>query len=263
MSELIPIGDMTVRVAGSGSDLVFCHGFTTTSAFWREQVADFSQTNRVVMLDLPGHGRSLSPKNRRYTIDAFVDDLTQVFEELKLENAVLVGLSMGGTIVQRFVLRHSEHHPTLLRGLVLVGATSHGLGADVVAANVLKAIDRQGIQAVSQAVIEVSFGSSASRDLVEFAQNEVIQTPEFVAREAIVSLNEADSREDLTRITLPTLVVCGEEDVITPPAESRALAAGIPNALLALVPKAGHFPMLEQPEHFNNKLRDFMEQIPA
>ncbi len=261
MHQTFSIGDMTVHVAGSGSDLVFCHGFTTTSAFWREQMLTFAKTNRVVALNLPGHGTSPSPRNRRYTINAYVDDLKQLFDALKLDKAVLVGLSMGGTIAQGFVLRYGELNLRCLRGLVLVGATSHGLGPDVVAANVLGAIDRQGIHAVSHAVIEASFGRAASRELLAFAKNEVIQTPEFVAREAIVSLNEADSRGDLARITLPTLVVCGEEDVITPPSESRTLAAGIPNSRLALVAKAGHFPMLEQPDCFNRVLRNFIEEL--
>lgn len=254
MSELHSIGDMRVRVVGQGPALVFCHGFTTTGEFWREQIDAFSRDHRMVVLDLPGHGRSASPSTRRYTIDAFVDDLALVFDELQIDDAVLVGLSMGGTIAQRFALRHGRR----LRALALVGATPHGLGPDVAVENVLAAIDRLGVVAASQAVIDRSFGSAASAELVAFARGQVAQTPEFVAREAIVSLNEADSRADLARLTLPTLVVCGEEDAITPPAESKALAIGIPGAALYLVPRAAHFPMLEQPERFNAILRDFI-----
>lgn len=263
LNEIISIGDMRVRVAGTGPALVFCHGFTTTGEFWREQIGPFSQTHRVVVPDLPGHGRSPGPDTRSYTIDAFVDDLSLVFETLRLDDAILVGLSMGGTIAQRFVLRHQHKKPHLLRALALVGATPHGLGADVDVRNVLLAIERLGVQAASQAVIERSFGSAASRDLVDFACAEVTQTPAFVARQAIASLNEADSRAELARITLPTLVVCGEEDAITPPAESRALAAGIPGAHLEMVERAAHFPMLEQPARFNAALRDFVDRMAA
>jgi pimeloyl-ACP methyl ester carboxylesterase len=257
MNDILSIGDMHVRVAGHGPALVFCHGYTTTGEFWRHQMSAFSRDHRLVVPDLPGHGRSAYPRGRRYTIDAFVGDLVRLFDELGLDDAILVGLSMGGTIAQRFALQHGSR----LRALVLVGATPHGLGPDVRVENVLQAIDRFGVAAASQAVIDRSFGSAASDELLEFAREQVAKTPEFVAREAIVSLNEADSRAQLARLALPTLVVCGEEDVITPPAESRALAAGIPGATLQMVAEAAHFPMLEQPERFNAILGDFIARI--
>lgn len=88
----------------------------------------------------------------------------------------------------------------------------------------------------------------------------MIQTPDFVARAAIASLNKSDTRELLWRITVPTLVIVGEKDIITPPAESRALSDGIPNSTLAVIENAGHFPMLEQPIEFNRALRVFLDQ---
>lgn len=257
MYDIQTIGDMRVRVAGQGPALVFCHGFTTTGEFWREQLEDFSKDHRLVVPDLPGHGRSDCPRARHYTIDAFVEDLALLFERLDIDQAVLVGLSMGGTISQRFALRHARR----LRGLVLVGATPHGLGPDVQVDNVLSAIETRGVVAASQAVIDRSFAGGTSGEFIAFARAEVAQTPAFVAREAIVSLNEADSRAQLASLRLPTLVVCGEEDAITPPAQSRELAAGIPGAGLEMIPGAAHFPMLEQPARFNQALRAFLERL--
>jgi pimeloyl-ACP methyl ester carboxylesterase len=253
----ISIGDMQVTVEGSGPTLVFCHGFTTTAQFWREQMASFSACYRLVVLDLPGHGISPAPRDRRYTMDAFVGDLELVFRELGIEQAILVGLSMGATIAQRFALRN----PELLEALVLVGATPHGLGADVKFDNVIANIDALGVEQASQNVIERSFGSATSPSLLEFARQEVIQTPAFVAKEAITSLNESDTRAQLHQITLPTLVICGAEDLITPVDESRTLAAEIPNAELAIISKAAHFPMLEQPSQFNAVLGHFIKRI--
>lgn len=251
------VGDMRVRVAGHGPTLVFCHGFTTTGEFWREQFQSFSIDHRLVVPDLPGHGRSERPPTRHYTIEAFVDDLAEMFDRLEIQEAVLIGLSMGGTVSQHFALRHRER----LRGLVLVGATPHGLGPDVSVQHVLEAIDRLGVVAASQAVIDRSFAAGTPEALLAFAREQVVQTPDFVAREAITSLNEADSRARLSQLNMPTLVVCGEEDVITPPVESRALAAGIPMAQLEMMPEAAHFPMLEQPARFNALLRGFLERI--
>ncbi|MCT8962743.1 alpha/beta hydrolase [Pseudomonas veronii] len=259
MKNTMLIGDTQVSVYGSGPTLVMCHGFTTTAKFWREQIGTFSQTHRVVVLDLPGHGRSPRPADRKYTIDAFVADLELIFETLVITDAVLIGLSMGGTVSQHFALKN----PGLLKALVLVGATPHGLGPAVQVHNVLEAIERLGVEQSSQDVIDRSFGSCASSELLAFAKNEVINTPAFVAREAIVSLNAADSRPLLAKLKMPTLVICGEEDQITPPDQSLNLAKGIPHATLELLKKAGHFPMLEQPERFNAALRSFVDRISA
>lgn len=252
--ETINIGDCVVRVSGNGYPVVFVHGFTTTAEFWREQVEPFSAAYRVIRINLPGHGVAPRPDSRVYTIDAFVNDVAAVFDALALDQAFLVGLSMGGTIAQNFALRF----PHRVRALTLVGATPHGLGPDVNVDNVLKAIEAVGIVKASQNVIDRSFGSQASPELLAFARNEVAQTPEFVARQAIVSLNASDSRASLARLTMPTLVVVGNEDIITPPEQSEALAAGIPHSTLAIVAGAGHFPMLEQPAQFNRLLGDFL-----
>ncbi|MGO4329488.1 alpha/beta fold hydrolase [Cupriavidus sp. 2TAF22] len=254
--KLVAIGDVCAWVSGQGPAVVFCHGFTTTSEFWKSQAEDLSANHTVVCINLPGHGISPAPRERAYTMAAFVDDLHAVFTTLGLKDAVLVGLSMGGTVSQLFALKHGS----LLRGLVLVGATPHGLGEDVDAARVLEAIDVYGVAKASQNVIERSFAPSASRELIDFGKGEVVQTPEHVARQAIVSLNGSDTRDRLSGIALPTLVICGTEDTITPPRESVQLAAGIPGARLHMVEGAGHFPMLEAPQAFNAVLGAFLAE---
>ncbi|WP_262300242.1 alpha/beta fold hydrolase [Microvirga sesbaniae] len=252
----LTIGDTVVHVSGSGYPLIFVHGFTTTAEFWREQVVEYSKMYKVVRINLPGHGVSPRPERRRYTIEAFVEDLERVYRHLALDEAFLVGLSMGGTIAQSFAIRF----PHLVRALVLVGATSHGLGPDVNVDNVLRAIESLGVVQASKSVIERSFGSSAPLALIDFAKHEVAQTPDFVAREAIASLNASDTRELLDHICIPTLVVVGDEDAITPPQEAELLAAGIPGSELFIIRGAGHFPMLEQPDMFNRRLSAFLER---
>jgi 3-oxoadipate enol-lactonase len=254
--QAVNVGDMRVHVSGTGPALICVHGFTTTSEFWKEQIEPFSRDHLLIRPNLPGHGISPHPRERDYTIEAFVGDLEGLFRHFRIKTAVLVGLSMGGTISQQFALRN----PKLLQGLVLVGATPHGFGPDVKAENVIRAIEDVGIVTASQNVIERSFGSAAPRALVEFAKKEVVQTPEFVARAAIKSLNESDSRPLLETLSVPTLVIVGDEDVITPPSESKALAAGIPEAELAIIAQAGHFPMLEQPAAFNQVLQRFINR---
>ncbi|WP_406625364.1 alpha/beta fold hydrolase [Acidovorax sp. SDU_ACID1] len=254
--ETLSIGDTVVQVSGRGAPLVFVHGFTTTAEFWREQVEPFSASHRVIRINLPGHGVSPRPEGRAYTIEAFADDVLKVYQALDIQDAVLVGLSMGGAIAQQFALTH----PNSVRALVLVDTTPHGLGEDVNVDNVLKAIEELGVVAASQNVIDRSFGSATSAQLLAFAKAQVAQTPAFVARQAIVSLNATDSRARLGEIQVPTLILVGNEDIITPPCESEVLAKGIPNSRLEIIADAGHFPMLEQPQAFNRVLADFLAQ---
>lgn len=255
-TKIISIGDMKVSVSGSGFPLVFLHGFTTTSEFWKEQADEFSRSYCVIRPNLPGHGISSSPTNRDYTIDAFATDLELVLRHFGFSRIALVGLSMGGVIAQVF----AERHPALLQALVLVDTTAHGLGQDVRPETVFKGIDRLGIAAASQEVVVRSFGKSTPRALVDWAKREVIQTPEFVARAAVASLGQSDTRPLLPRIKVPTLVIVGEEDIILPVAESRALHDGIPNSTLVVIENAGHFPMLERPQEFNRVLHTFLDQ---
>jgi 3-oxoadipate enol-lactonase len=253
--KTITVGDMKVQLSGSGSPLVLLHGFTTTAEFWRPQVQAFSDSYRVIRPNLPGHGISPCPAERAYTIDAFVADLETLFEQLALHDAVLVGMSMGGVIAQQFALKH----PELLRALVLVDTTSHGLGPDVQAKNVLAAIDKLGIAAASKKVLRSSFGTRTPEALVEWAELQVVQTPEFVAREAVASLSAFDAREQLEHIAVPTLVIAGKEDTIMPPEQSLELHRRIPNSALALIEQAAHFPMLEQSDAFARALKNFLD----
>ena len=238
----VTIGDTFVRISGQGFPLVFVHGFTTTSEFWRKQVEEFSKAYRVIRINLPGHGASPAPTSRSYCLEDFVEDVARVFRELSIEKAVLIGLSMGGIVAQKFALKYGH----LLKALVLVDTTAHGIGPDATDDAFLAVADKQGYKKAVQDLSDISFSSSASPALLEWARREVIQTPEFVARAAVRSLNDADTRGSLSK----------------PPQESEILAKGISDSTLALIPGAGHFSMLENPVAFNRILRGFLDGLP-
>jgi 3-oxoadipate enol-lactonase len=148
------------------------------------------------------------------------------------------------------------------KALVLVDTTSHGIGPDATADAFLANADKRGFKKAVEDLSDISFSSSASPALLEWARREVIQTPEFVARAAVRSLNDADTRGSLSQIKVPTLVIAGEEDRVTPPQESEILTKGISDSTLALIPGAGHFSMLENPVAFNCILRRFLDGLP-
>src|SRR6202048_619308 len=100
-TQEVTIGDTFVRISGQGFPLVFVHGFTTTSEFWREQAEEFSKAYRVIRINLPGHGASPAPTSRSYCPEDFVEDVARVFRELSIEKAILLGLSRGGRPAER------------------------------------------------------------------------------------------------------------------------------------------------------------------
>lgn len=251
------IDGINTSVVGVGDILVFIHGFTTTSGFWKNQISVFSKTHRVITLDLPGHGDSDSPMDGRYTIDGFAQSVLKVLDYIGVETATVIGLSMGGAIVQHIYFSR----PELVRALVLVGATSHGLGEAVRAESVLERMRAVGVEAASVEVIERSFSSATPRSIVDWAKGEVVKTPQHVAAPAILSLNAYDSRESLHEISVPTLIVVGIDDEITPVVESQRLSEEIYGSELVIIDGAAHFPMLEQPDRFNSVLRGFLTRL--
>jgi pimeloyl-ACP methyl ester carboxylesterase len=124
----------------------------------------------------------------------------------------------------------------------------------------LAAIADLGNETAIQNVAAGSFGPGASPALVDWAKHEVSRTPDFVARAAIESINKSDTRSLLSRIAVPTLVIVGEHDTITPRTESYKLNEGIPDSNLVVIDNAGHFPMLEQPRQFNRVIRGFLKR---
>ena len=155
----VTIGDTFVRISGQGLPLVFVHSFTTTSEFWKEQAEEFSKAYRVIRIDLPGHGDSPAPISRSYRLEDFVEDVARVFRELSIEEAVLIGLSMGGIVAQKFALNYRH----LVKALVLVDTTAHGIGPDATADAFLAIVDKRGLKKAVQDLSDISFSSSPRR----------------------------------------------------------------------------------------------------
>jgi 3-oxoadipate enol-lactonase len=249
--------ELAVQVEGEGPNIVFVHGYTTSSGFWRSQIEEFSTSYRVVAFDLRGHGSSSKSTDVPYTIDAFAQDLVGILHELRIERTILVGLSMGGPVV----MKTTFEHPELVRALVLAGTAAYGFGGTVDASTVVTHIEEIGVEAASVEVIEHSFDPATDEAIVEWARQEVRKVPFHVARDAILSLGDFDARDRLAEITQPTLVVAGAKDKITPVFQSEDLHRRIAGSRLALIPGSNHFPMFEQPTLFNAVLREFLESL--
>lgn len=250
-------GGVGLDSAGEGAPLVLLHGFPHDRSLWAPQLAAVPPGVRLIAPDLPGFGESASLADASF--DAWADGLAGLFDALRIERAILGGLSMGGYLAFAFWRRH----PGRVRALVLAD-TRPGADSEEARANrrALQSLARaEGTGAVADRMITGMVGRTTRE-----TRPAVIGSLDAMMRRASVPaltdaldamIERGDSTPTLGTIRVPTLVVCGEEDVLTPVAESRAMHAAITGSSLALIPAAGHVSNLEAPEVFNSLLYGF------
>lgn len=167
-----------------------------------------------------------------------------------MQRVVLVGHSMGGAIVQRFALNHTS----TAEGLVLVGTGAR-----------LRVLPRilEGLLSDFDSTVDMLLGYAYAEDapsqLVESDKREWLANPPEVIHGDFLACDNFDVMERLGEIRCPTLVLCGEDDLLTPAKYGRYLEENIPNATLNIVPGAGHMVMLEQPEQVNRAIEEFLQ----
>ena len=255
---LVPIGEtrLSVLEAGRGQPLVFVHGAVTTSDLFRRTVEHFAPRYRAIAVDLPGYGDS-DKRGSGYNIRQFSADLARLFDRLALEPAVLLGVSMGGFVVQRFAL----DHPDRLAGLVLASTSDGEFAPGVLAADPVAKIREVGWRQFSEALITGAFPPATAPALVAALLERITTWNEQVITEVAISMREFDSRPELGRLCLPTLVMVGSEDHQLPVPLSQRLKRLIEGARLEVFEGAGHFMMVEQPEKFHRVLDEFLVSV--
>jgi 3-oxoadipate enol-lactonase len=246
--------------AGQGIPLFLIHGYPLDRAMWRPQVDGLADRARVVAPDLRGFGQSDAPEGV-YTMDTYADDLRGLVDALQIERTVLCGLSMGGYIALAFWRKYASR----VRALILVDTRA---GADASAARQarLETVERMMREGVAVAVEPMlprllAESTNPSRpDVAESVRAMMLrQRPTGIIGALLGMAQRPDSTPMLSTITVPTLVIFGAEDVITPAeTEGRSLAAAIPGAKLVVIADAGHLCNLEQPKAFNVAVREFL-----
>jgi pimeloyl-ACP methyl ester carboxylesterase len=251
---------------GDAPPVVFCHGVTLTSRVWAKQFDSFPAAGfRAVAFDARGHGESTVGETG-HSIDNLADDLRTVLESLDLHDAILVGHSMGGMAVQAFVIRHPGVARARVQGLVLQSTSSHNLVSD--ARRVRGAIERVVELGPDLGTImrqpnlgfllaRIGFGNDPHPSHVEATRQMLASCDRTTTREAATALLSLDLTAGLPRVKLPTLVLVGTADSLTPPRDSRRIADLIPGARLVEYPGAGHMLMYERTEAVDALIMEF------
>lgn len=236
---------------GTKSSLVFVHGAGGTHRHWGHQLRWLQGAN-LYALDLPGHGRSAG--GGRASVDAYAASLQAFLEALGLTRAILAGHSMGGAIVQLLALEHSS----MVGGLILVGT-----GARLrVLPSLLDGLANDFEETI-EALLGYAYSASAPTDLVELGRQEWLANSPEVIRGDFLACDGFDVMDRLGKIRCPTLVLCGEEDSLTPPKYSHLLRDSIADAALTVISDAGHMVMLEQPQRVNRAIEEFFQTTVA
>lgn len=218
---------------------------------WPQVHAAFRDERAVYALDLPGHGRS-APLDGEITLARYADTVTGFLDAAGIDRAIIVGHSMGGGVALLLALGAAGR----VAGLVLVG-TGAKLG---VAPETMDLLERDPVAAVER-ICRLAYGLAAPEAMVVRAIAEMRKTPPDVLRGDFRACQGFDVRGRLGEIRVPTLVLVGEADVLTPPRFAAFLADRIAGARLAVVPGVGHMLPVEAGGAFASALRPFIREL--
>ncbi len=231
----------------TGRTVVLLHGSGGTGRKWAAQLAGIAG-HRIIAPDLPGHGQSEG--RARSSVSEYREFVSDLVKLLGLKRFVIGGHSLGGAIALDFALTS----PDMLEGVILVGSG----GRLRVMPALLETLARGELPVGN---LEFSYASSTSRDVLDDAAKEMASVPAGVYLADFQACDRFDVMDRLERITVPTLVICGKEDRMTPVKYSEYLIGRIPNAKLALIPDAGHMAMIEQPAAVNEHIAAFLSSL--
>ncbi|MEW6533190.1 MAG: alpha/beta hydrolase [Thermodesulfobacteriota bacterium] len=234
----------------SGLSVVFIHGTGGDREDWRAQLDGLSQVATIVAIELPGHGKSDPPGEA--SVDAYARWVIDFVEALGLQKVMLFGCSLGSGIAQWIALQR----PSWLKALGVVGGGARLRVHPAFLDGVLQ--DREKAMKEFAAFAVASHGSEAaqSETLRKFMSN-----PAALIHGDLTACNEFDAMGRVAEISVPTLIVVGEEDRLTPPKYAQYLHDQIADSRMSVIQAAGHVAMMEKPKEFNRAVAEFVKGL--
>lgn len=246
---------------GTGQPMIFVHAFPLSSEMWKPQVDFFGDKYRVITYDIRGLGKSIQ-KDNQFTMESYVNDFFSVLDNLGIDKVNACGLSMGGYIILRALVRNPE------RFLSAVLADTRA-----------ERDDDNGIISRSNTISDIKSGKReefAAGFLQKLINRKSYETPGIKNILAeIISGNTDDgicgamlalatrttTTDNLKEIEIPALVIVGEDDLLTPKNFAETMNKSLKNSMLEVIPEAGHLSNIENPDYFNKVLLKFFEEL--
>jgi pimeloyl-ACP methyl ester carboxylesterase len=277
-SQFIDLGNgITAHVRDQGKrdgrTLVLIHGSNASLHTWEPWIKRLGGENRIVTLDLPGHGLTGANPKGDYDYPAFVDVVDRVMAKLGVKHAVIGGNSMGGGVTWMYALAHPEK----VDGLILVDAA----GAPAWQAKKVPIGFRLArMPIINNLMLYITPRSVFESSLHGSVSVQSIVTPEAVdrywelnrypgnragtlARFAMVHNNHPANKEQLAQIKAPTLILWGEEDSLIPAGSAKWFAEALPGAVAIIYPRVGHLPMEEAPDRSATDVKAWLATLPS
>jgi pimeloyl-ACP methyl ester carboxylesterase len=252
--------DIHHEIQGEGPPIVFVHGLGATSNVWHAQRMTLSKSYQVIIYDRSGSGRSQQAREG-YSINAWTDELAGLLDYLAIPSAVVVGHSLGSMVAQRFAGKYA--HRT--KALILAGGEAE-LGPEEKKALTERArtIETDGLSAVVGSWLTAVL-SAATREanpaLAGLVREMFLSNDGRTYALHCLALRDGAVQSDHGNIVCPTLLMVGDQDLVTPISWQRQIAAGIANSRIRIIPNTAHMTMLESPAVFNTVLLDFLAAI--
>jgi YbgC/YbaW family acyl-CoA thioester hydrolase len=252
---------LAVDVVGDGPAILFIHGYPLDRSIWRHQVEHLDGWRRIAP-DLRGMGSSDAP-DLGYSMTTYADDLAALLDSLGVDHVVLCGLSMGGYVAFEFLRRHRSR----VRGLILVDTRAENDSAEGRRSRdaAAQAAREDGTRAVAAAMLPKLFAEETEAAVGEpwrQVERVIVATPIPGIVGALAAMRDRpDSTSLLESLDLPSLIIVGEHDRITPPASSHRMAAALAGSQLEVIHGAGHLSPVERPSEVTAAVRKFVAQV--
>lgn len=262
----ITVNDLTISYNDEGLDksavIIFIHGFPFNKSMWKQQMEALKENYRVIAYDVRGHGNS-DAGTADFSIDLFANDLISLMDALKIDKAMLCGLSMGGYIALNAV----ENYPDRFDALILsdTNCIADTPEAKEKRIKTIESIKKDGVEKFADEIIQNLFAPES----LEVKKKEIAAVREMImntAEESIFKTLRAfyerkETCSKLSDINVPVLIMVGQEDKITPPAAAQMMHEIIEESVFKIIEHAGHLSNIENPLEFNSQIEELVSTV--
>jgi 3-oxoadipate enol-lactonase len=243
----------------SAQALLLCNGLATDLQMWEPQIGEFSKDYRVIRYDMRGHGETEASPSP-YSLSLLVEDLRSLLDAIGVDQVHFAGMSLGGMVGQAFAVRY----PQRLLSLALCD-TAARMRREIWEGRI-KQVEMEGVEPMVEPSI-LRWFTKPFRDANPALMDEIRQMIRRVSAQGYMGgarvVMEMNYVQQLAKISTPTLVIVGREDVSTPVVEAQLMHEHITGSTLCVIDDAAHLPNIERPEEFNRVLKLFLSRLDA
>jgi 3-oxoadipate enol-lactonase len=255
-------GDLLIDYSddGEGLPVVLLHGFANDRMIWRPQIEALRTRYRIIAPTLRGFGASSRTDGRAISMDRYADDIVALLDHLKIDRAVIGGISLGGYVAFSIALRHAQRTAGLI--LAHTRATADNPDWATYREALVHDIEQRGAVAVMENYGDKPFSPTCPADIKEDVRRMILRQPPTGLLSCMRGMAQRPDRSaGLSGIKVPTLVISGTEDVYMPSVEGEAMHRAIAGSTFVNIPGGGHASNVDSAAAFNETVEKFLEPL--